>query len=317
MDALLGALAQHGYSILFLLVFAEAIGLPVPAAIALLTAGGLSAKGTLHAAPAFSSAAAAMFIADTVMFLMGRYTGWWLLGLLCRISLNPEACILRSAQRFHRRGRVLLLIAKFIPGVNTMAPPMAGSMNMSYWQFVTLDSVGLLLYIGAYFGAGVLFSDVLGPLTSRYQQIGTVFGWGAAALAATYVVRRLVLWFRLRSESPVLRISPDDAARTEGVAIFDVRSHGYYTANAQRIEGSRRLDPNALPVGIDQLQQLDKIVLYCTCIREATSTRVARILREHGIEASVLDGGLKAWKKAGLPMEPIPQAELLSMPTFA
>ena len=78
------------------------------------------------------TALASILTGDTLMFLMGRYTGWWLLGLLCRLSLNPEACILRSADSFYKRGRALLIFAKFVPGINTIAPPMAGSMNMRY-----------------------------------------------------------------------------------------------------------------------------------------------------------------------------------------
>jgi len=49
------------------------------------------------------------------------------LGLLCRLSANPETCILRSAEYFYRRGKQTLLFAKFIPGINTMSPPLAAA----------------------------------------------------------------------------------------------------------------------------------------------------------------------------------------------
>src|SRR5258706_9475783 len=96
---------------------------------------------------------------DALMFLLGRYTGWWLLGLLCRLSLNPENFILRSADAFYKRGRTLLLFAKFVPGINTMAPPLAGSMNIRWTQFIRLDAAGAALYIGAYWTLGYLFVD--------------------------------------------------------------------------------------------------------------------------------------------------------------
>jgi membrane protein DedA with SNARE-associated domain len=104
MDSWISNLAAHGFVILFAAVFLEAIGFPVPAALALLIAGGASARGALPAPYALSGAIAAMLVGDTLMFLVGRYTGWWLLGVLCRISLNPESCILRSADSFYRRG---------------------------------------------------------------------------------------------------------------------------------------------------------------------------------------------------------------------
>src|SRR5450432_3209898 len=165
MESWLSGFAQHGYAILFAVVFLEAVGLPVPAALALLIAGGAAANGSLQVSYALFGAIAAMLAGDTLMFLVGRYTGWWLLGILCRISLNPESCILRSADSFYRRGRKLLLIAKFIPGINTMAPPLAGSMNMRFLQFIRLDLVGATLYIVAYFSVGFVFSGALEAIT--------------------------------------------------------------------------------------------------------------------------------------------------------
>ena len=109
---------------------------------------------------------------------MGRYTGWWLLGLLCRLSLNPESCILRSADSFYRRGRTVLVFAKFVPGVNTMAVPLAGSMNMRFAQFFGLDLAGASLYAAAYLSVGFIFSDALGTITKNYQIFSRTSGLG-------------------------------------------------------------------------------------------------------------------------------------------
>src|ERR1700675_692751 len=186
MGTLNAALAQHGYSILAAIIFLEAIGIPVPAAVALLIAGGAVARGVLQAQYVLGIAVCAMLAGDTLMFFLGRYTGWWLLGLLCRVSLNPEACILRSADSFYRRGRTLLVVAKFIPGINTMAPPLAGCMNMPLLQFLALDLAGAVLYTGSYFGVGFLFSDALGAITRGYQTFGRVVGWVVLLLIAGY-----------------------------------------------------------------------------------------------------------------------------------
>ncbi len=126
MDFILAELARHGYAILFVSVFLEAVGFPVPAAIALLLAGAASAHGSLSALATVGGAFGVILICDNLMFLFGRYSGWWLLGLLCRFTLNPESCILRSADAFYKRGRALLVFAKFVPGINTMAPPLSG-----------------------------------------------------------------------------------------------------------------------------------------------------------------------------------------------
>src|ERR1700743_3805869 len=158
------ALAENVDAILAAIVFLEAIGIPVPAAIALLISGGAVARGMLQMHYVLGIAIFAMLAGDTLMFLLGRYTGWWLLGILCRVSLNPETCILRSADSFYRRGRSLLVIAKFIPGINTMAPPLAGSMRMRLGTFLRLDLAGAALYAGSHFAVGFFFTGPCGIL---------------------------------------------------------------------------------------------------------------------------------------------------------
>src|ERR1700730_6095593 len=188
MESWISGLALHGYSILFAAVFLEAVGLPLPAALALLIAGGASARGSLLGSYALAGALMAMVTGDMLMFLMGRYTGWWLLGVLCRISLNPESCILRSADSFYRRGRTLLVVAKFIPGINTMAPPLAGCMKMPLLQFLALDLAAAALYTGSYFAVGYLFSDALEAVTRGYDAVGRIAGWAVIALVVAYVL---------------------------------------------------------------------------------------------------------------------------------
>jgi membrane protein DedA with SNARE-associated domain/rhodanese-related sulfurtransferase len=318
MDGLVAAVAQHGYFILFIIVFLEAIGLPVPAALALLVAGGASATGPLHPRFTLLAAVSAMMLGDGLMYLLGRSTGWWLLGILCRLSLNPEACILRSADSFYKRGRWVLIFAKFVPGINTMAPPLAGSMNMRLLQFLPLDFAGACLYTGAFFGTGYLFSGLLGAITKAYSAFGSVLGWAIALLVAGYIGYRATVWFKSRNLSPVPGLTPAEVARRrDSLTVIDVRSHGYYEKDAMRIEGSRRIEPNSLGQAAVDLPTDKHVVLYCTCIRDATSTSVARLLAEQGIHASVIVGGLSEWKKAGLPMERVPTEEMVALPTFS
>jgi rhodanese-related sulfurtransferase len=98
--------------------------------------------------------------------------------------------------------------------------------------------------------------------------------------------------------------------------VLDVRSHGYYEKDTKRIHGSARLEPNALSEHACDLPRDKEIVLYCTCFREATSEKVARALEDQGLKVSVLEGGFRAWKKAGLPVEAVPEDELVPLPKF-
>jgi len=319
METLLAGLSQHGYTILFAAVFLEAIGIPVPAALALLIAGAAAGRGALVLWLAAASGLSATLLGDTLLFFLGRYTGWWLLGVLCRLSLNPESCILRSADSFYRRGRVALLFAKFVPGINTMAPPLAGSMNMRATQFLGLDSIGAALYVGAYLSVGFLFSGAIDTMTRGYHTFGRVLSWILIAAAVGYLGLQVRSWRKARGLRSVPFVSPAEAAHaasSAAAAIYDVRSHGYYDRKATRVKGSLRLDPNALHRPESGVSPGKPVYLYCTCIREATSSRVAQLLLEKGIDVAVIKGGLGAWKKAGLPMEAVPQEEISPLPTF-
>lgn len=315
-------LAQHGYTILFVAIALEAIGFPVPAALALLFAGAAAAGGYLQAPYAVGGAVLAMLAGDTLMFLLGRYSGWWLLGILCRLSLNPEACILRSADSFYRRGRKLLVVAKFIPGINTMAPPLAGSMQMRLLSFLRLDLAGAALYIGMFFGVGYFFSGAIQALTHGYRAFGQVIAGIVIALVVAYLGAQVWLWRRERALRPVAYAVPSEAAdgSLAGAQIYDVRSHGYFDAHAVRIKGSKRLDPHALHQSNLDFTGQTQVYLYCTCIREATSRRVARELESKlqgmGVRVAVIKGGLRGWQKAGLPIEVVPPEDVAALPVF-
>jgi len=319
MAPLVAAIAQHGYSILFAFVFLEVIGFPLPAAPILLVAGGASAHGPLAPGASILTAISAMLLGDALMYIFGRYTGWWVLGVLCRLSISPESCILRSADAFYKRGRSVLVFAKFVPGINALAAPLSGSMKMPFRKFALFDLAGAMLYILTYWGAGYLFSDFLGAITRGYSQFSSFVAWTVAIFVACWIVYRSLMAVRERKQIKVAKVSPRDVVkRSDSVAIYDVRSHGYYEANAKRIEGSTRFEPSALNQPSAPALPRDKeIVLYCTCIREATSIKVARVLAERGYNVSVLTGGLRAWKKAGLPTEPVPQDEVVQLPTFS
>lgn len=265
MESLATAIAQHGYSILFALVLLEALGFPIPAALAILTAGAVSAHGPMHPVITPATALAALFAGDTSLYLLGRYTGWWTLRLLCILSLNPDTCILRSADAFYKRGTIVLLFAKFVPGVNTMAAPLAGSMNMRFLRFFRYEIAGALLYTLFYWTAGFVFSDFLGAMTKSYIRFGHYVGWTSAILFVAYLAYRTWIVIRKRRRGPINGVTALELARNRGqFAIFDVRSHGYYDKGAKRIHGSVRLEPNAVGNSVLDFPKDKKIVLYCT-----------------------------------------------------
>lgn len=267
--SLLTLMARHGYALTFGLLLAEAIGLPFPAALALVAAGAAVAAHSLWGPFVLVTAVTALLLGDTVQFWLGRYMGWMLLGFLCRVSINPETCILRSAESFYKRGKLTLVIAKFIPGVNTMAAPLAGSMKMRFWQFLRLDFLGASIYAITYLVVGYLSRDFLATLRGFHAAGRAMQGVVVTALAV-YAIYRIVQFRKHKMYRVVPRVQVQElAARlaSEGpgkVLIVDVRSHGYYDAGAARIKNSIRIEPNNLEEELKHLSKDKDIYLYCT-----------------------------------------------------
>jgi membrane protein DedA with SNARE-associated domain len=270
MNDLLALISHHGYLLLALICFAEAVGLPLPAALAILTAGAVAAYGDLHLYLVIGIGAVSMIAGDVILYFAGKVSGWALLGLLCRLSANPETCILRSAEYFYRRGKQTLLFAKFIPGINTMSPPLAGSMKMRLGDFLQYDSLGALFYVGAYSIVGYLFSDFLRAITRGLRSAGfaaeVISGIGLIA----YAIYRIWIYRKYRMLDVIPRVPAGELARrlasdaAQNMLIADVRSHGYYDADSERIAGSIRIEPNNLIEEIKHLPKDQEIYLYCT-----------------------------------------------------
>jgi len=263
-------MARHGYALTFSLLLAEAVGLPFPAAIALVAAGAAVAAHGLWGPYVLLVAVTALLLGDTVQFWLGRYMGWLLLGFLCRVSINPETCILRSAESFYKRGKVTLIIAKFIPGVNTMAAPLAGSMKMRFWQFLRLDFLGALVYASTYLAIGFLSRDFLKAVLRGFHVAGRAMEAVIISALVVYAIYRIVQYRKYRMYRVVprvqvqelaARLASEDAAK---VLIVDVRSHGYYDSGAARIKGSIRIEPNNLEEELKHLSKDKDIYLYCT-----------------------------------------------------
>ena len=270
MTGLLSLVAHHGYLVIFVVVLAESLNVPLPAALALVAGGAASASGALHIYAVFVVAIIGMLLGDSTMFVLGRHTGWALLGFLCKVSINPETCILRSAESFYKRGKTTLVIAKFIPGVNTMAPPLAGSMKMPYEQFFWLDLAGVSLYAGAYCVLGFVFRDFLASITRGFQTAGRMVEVVVLIALIVYLAYRFWLYRKHRIYRVVPRVQVEELARKLNseqlgdLLVVDVRSHGYYDSGAARIRGSIRIEPNNLEQEIKSLPKDKDIYVYCT-----------------------------------------------------
>jgi hypothetical protein len=184
--------------------------------------------------------------------------------------MNPETCILRSAESFYKRGKATLVIAKFVPGINTMAAPLAGSMKMRFGQFLRLDFAGALLYTVTYLTVGYLSRDFLAATLNGFHAAGRAMEIVVITALAGYAVYRGAQFRRYKKYRIMPRIQVQELAarlasdQGDRVQIVDVRSHGYYDIGAERIAGSIRIEPNNLEEEIKHLSKDKDIYLYCT-----------------------------------------------------
>jgi membrane protein DedA with SNARE-associated domain len=266
-----GALEQfvlrYGYGLLFIVVFAEQIGAPVPAAPVLLVMGALAGLGHFSLLAALAVAAVAATAGDLVWYLLGRHKGESILGLLCRFSLEPDTCVRRTRGTFEQWGALTLLGAKFVPGLSTVAPPLAGSAGIPAGRFLGLDGAGSLLWAGAGLGAGYLFRYEAGRIAGRAAHLGL---W--AAILAGLALVGWIFWKAIRRERvmrelQVARITPSELAilmaSGEPVVVVDLRGVGEIRRTGRKLPGAvvAGLDP-ALSLG--DLPAGAHLVFYCT-----------------------------------------------------
>jgi membrane protein DedA with SNARE-associated domain/rhodanese-related sulfurtransferase len=319
--------AAHGYIAVAGILLVSALGLPAPVSLALMLGGAAAHGGSLRLAYLLPLCIFAENLGATILYIGGRKTGWWLLGRLCRVTMDPENCIFSSADFFYERGPRVLLFARFIPGLNSMAPPLAGSLNMRPLRFWRLDIVGAALHASTWIFVGYFLSRYIRAVTSALAVVGhVVLGFVVLALVG-YISMWVFVQIRDRryrdvkrvpAEEVVARLDNPDPSRP--IVIADVRSHGYYDPGMLRIKNSIRVEPNRLGVELDALRETlapeCDIFVYCSCVRDATSIRIAHAMGQRGTSVKVIDGGLRSWLRSGCPTEPVPADELRHLPRF-
>lgn len=320
-------LSTHGYQAIAVIAFLSAIDLPAPTSVSLLLAGAACADGDLSLLMVIVIATVAQQAGSAILYLGGRYTGWWLLTRLCGLSLNSESCIFSSAEFFYRSGSTTLLFARFVPGLNSIASPLAGSLHMRVTRFLILDGIGALVFVSTFALGGYLLSEVIETVVRRFIVFGHLLLVVLALAAIGYGVWVLIFTIRNRKYRDVARVSAAQLrARMENpdparpIVVADVRSHGYYDPDAVRIERSIRIEPSRLPKELEALKEMLEcdcdIFVYCSCMKQATSIRIAHMLSKMGARVTVIEGGMKSWIKAGYPTERVPAHDLAHLPRF-
>lgn len=261
-------LVAHGYVIVFVWVLAAQAGVPLPAVPLLLAAGALAGQGRLSLPAVLALALVATLLSDTAWFLLGRRHGVRVLALLCRISLEPDSCVRRTETSFARRGALTLLLAKFVPGLSTVAPPLAGLTRMPLRRFLLLDGAAAGLWTLACTLPGFVFSDQLERIAEAAALTGTwllgIFAGVVVLVIAVRLLQRLAFLRGLRTR----RIEPAElqALRQSGAAVFivDLRHALDFAADPHILPDALRLAAEELEQRHGEIPRDRDVVLYCT-----------------------------------------------------
>jgi membrane protein DedA with SNARE-associated domain/rhodanese-related sulfurtransferase len=289
-------------------VLLDQIGLPVPAIPTLIVAGAIAAGGQMPLAALFGWSVIACLVADCGWYLVGQKYGIRVLKTLCKISLEPDSCVSQTQIRFERWGINSLVIAKFIPGLAIIAPPMAGAMRIGWLRFVFLSTCGAVLWVGSGLVAGMVFKAQIARLLEHLSEIGGIAGAGVVLLLAAYIAFKWWERSRFYKMLRMARISVADLYELiqEGAAplIIDVRSITARALEPRWIPGALHVPLQDVTRRLKELPRDRDIILYCTCPSEASAARVAKILMNHGFKrVRPLHGGLDAWVAAGYDVE--------------
>ena len=309
MTELLGFLVHHGPAVLFAAVFVEQIGIPLPAAPWLLAAGALAGAGEMNWFVALNAAVIGSVLADLIWFYLGRHRGHRVLSLLCRISLEPDSCVRRTQDLFTRYGMRGVVGAKFIPGLSTLAPPLAGSSGVSTPRFLFFDGLGSLLYGGCFIVVGVLFSHQLEQVIDALAGLGRSALGLVAGLAALYIGYKYFQRHRLLRELRMARITVDELHQKleegENPLILDLRPHAELEQDPSLIRGALHMTLEEVERRQQEIPRDRDIILYCSCPNEVSSARAALLLHRRGIlRVRPLLGGIDAWRERNYPTEP-------------
>ncbi len=303
--------AEHGLLAVFLGVFIEQVGAPIPAFPFLLMAGMEGVNHSTYALLALVVAALASMLGDLIWFWAGRMHGQRVLALLCKISISPDSCVRQSEVSFAKNGVATLVISKFVPGLSTLAPPMAGALGMRTRTFVLFNLAGSALWAGSGIALGILFHSQIQRLLAVLGELGNAALGVVATLFGLYIAvrvyRRLSL-SRLKARQPTVQPAEQAQLMAGGAAavvVLDVRVAAGSLAAAQTIPGARRVELSRLGGGDFPLDwpASAQVVTCCSCRNDASAVRAAQLLHRRGCKAHVLSGGIAGWVQAGFALQ--------------
>ena len=303
------------YTVVLLAVLAEQFCLPIPSTVFLMAAGALSSHGEMRTSIIVFLGVSGCLAADGIWFWFGRRWGSQALRLLCRFTADPRRCSQNAHEKLRRHGLPVLCVAKFLPGLNFVMPPLVGAEGASLTGFLAFDTLGAFLWSGVYVGLGYVFSNQLDIAIRWAKHFGTALGIAIGVPLILYAGWRGLVLLRMIRRLRLRRISPPMLARkfksSRRVAVLDLLDFEAETESEspEAIPGAFRVDPSLLRKSphVTVPDDVD-IVLYSSSGGDTVPARAAVALKRIGVNHIwVLEGGIKAWREQGFPLSQSPE----------
>ena len=268
MEEMTGLLVQHGLLLVFANVLLAQSGVPLPAVPILIVAGAFVTQGQIALAPLILVSVTASLIGDSLWYVAGRRYGYRVLRTLCRVTIEPDSCVKQTENIFERWGAPSLMVAKYVPGFSTVAPPLAGTMQLGVVPFLAYSAVAALLWAGLPIALGAIFHSEVESALAWLENMGTGAAAVVAAIVLLYVGVKALQRFMLIRLLRMVRINVGELRELMGqeakVIVLDVRSATARKLDPRRIPGAIWVDIAAPAAALVEVPPDRDVIVYCS-----------------------------------------------------
>ena len=268
MEEMTNLLAQHGLALVFTNVLLAQAGIPIPAVPILVVAGAFVSQGQIALAPLVLVSVVASLIGDTLWYVAGRRYGYGVLRTLCRVAIEPDSCVKQTENIFERWGAASLVVAKYVPGFSTVAPPLAGTMRVGLAAFLGYSAISALLWAGLPIALGAVFHTEIERALGWLADMGTGAVMVIAAAALLYIGAKTIQRYLLIRFLRMVRISAQELlelmAREPKPLVLDVRSAIARKLDPRRLPGAIAVDIEAPQSALTSVPPEREVIAYCS-----------------------------------------------------
>ena len=300
-------LGHLGYTGLFLCLFLEQIGLPVPGFAALIAVGAVLGNGTLEPGPCILVGTVACVLPDLAWYFVGRRSGNKVLFLICKLSWKPDTCVQKTAGAFVKTGPATLLFAKFVPALSVLGPPLAGLAKVRLPIFLAYDVAGTLAYVAIPLFLGSYVKRAYAVLTESAQSMYGPLPWLLGLVVALVLIWKFYTRWRYRQRLErglVQALQPgelkDMLEKKVPLTLVDIRNELSVRSKPVFLPGAKYLPYHALKKSAGRIRRDETVVIYCDCPDDEAAVDAAAYLHARGIaSARALRHGLQGWIAEG------------------